>query len=356
MRIGLYDVNKSSYRKMRYEFPEIDLMKVYSYYKKNKNNVIDLVQDFHEYKNYDLFYCFNNRRHVVSKDLLKLQNDPNVHLIGTCFYGDVWIPMDDEIEHCEPDITSYSNFLRTHIINDTLAPWTAGLFSNYYYLRYFYPDWHWKLIPEKIKDKKIVLYDFDLTSNKGWQELCLRLKRESGKNFVCRHEVIVRSIEDLKFIKENEIYKTSTKYPTKFIIDIPDFKQNFDENLELFKTFPANSLFIYQNHNLPDESEVDNFIRLVDNCMHALNYNVEIYPIYDNSMPPKKYDLFIKRVTYYFTMRKPGTILDILKERGDPTEFLYEIQKDNPIFYEDICNITRNDVKKKLKEWKYGES
>lgn len=359
MRIGLYDVNKSSYGKMRYEFPEIDLMKVFSYYKKNKNNIIELSQDFHNYKNYDLFYIFNNKRHIVSKDLLNLQNQPNVYLVGTCFYGDIWYPMNDEIEKCEPDITSYSAFLRENIIKDTLAPWTATLFTDYYYLRYFYPDWHWNLITEKIKNKKIILYDFDLTSNEGWQELCLRLKRESGRNFVCRHEVIVRDTDTLHFIVKNQLYKTSTKYPTKFIIDVPEvrenFKEYFDSQFEYFDAFPMNSLFIYQNHSKIGETEVEKFARLVDNCMYALNHNVEIYPIYDNSMPPKIYDLFVKRITYYFTMRKTGTILEKLKERGDPTNFLKEIQEQAPLFYNKISNITRTEVKSKQKEWIYGE-
>ena len=39
MKIGLYDINKASYGKMRYEFPEIDLMKVYSYYKKKQDEI-----------------------------------------------------------------------------------------------------------------------------------------------------------------------------------------------------------------------------------------------------------------------------------------------------------------------------
>lgn len=359
MKVGLYDLNKSSYGKMRYEFPEIDLMKVYSYYKKNKNNIIELCQDYKKYKDYDLFYCFNNKRHVISKDLLKLQSDEHVYLIGTCFYGNIWFPMEDVIERCEPDITSYSAFLRTTIINDTLAPWTANLFSNYYYLRYFYPDWHWRLVPEKIKNKKIILYDFDLTSNEGWQDLCLQLLRDSGRKFVCRHEVTIRSTEDLHFIVDNEIYKTSTKYPTKFIIDIPEalenFKDYFDEQFQYFNAFPANSLFIYQNHLFLNESEISCFARLVDNCMYALNSNVEIYPIYDYNQPAKDYDLFVKRLTYYFTMRKPGTICNILKERGNPQEMLNELQENYPLFYKKICTYCRSEVKKKEKVWTYGE-
>ena len=45
MKIGLFDLNKSAFNKSRYEYPEIDLMKVYSYYNRNKQNVIELSLD-----------------------------------------------------------------------------------------------------------------------------------------------------------------------------------------------------------------------------------------------------------------------------------------------------------------------
>lgn len=358
MKIGLFDVNKF-YKKMRYEFPEIDLMKVYSYYKKNKQNIVELSLDFHEYRNYDLYYAFNNRRHVVSKDLLKLQEKENVYLIGTCFYGDIWFPMDDDIERCEPDVTSYGSFLRQSIINETLTNWTANLFTDYYYLRYYYPDWHWDLKLEKIKNKKIILYDFDVTSNDGWQELFLKLLKDSGKRFVCRHEVVLRNTEDLKFCADNEIYRTSTKYPTKFILDIPEMVDNFkdycDEYLDVLKKFPMNSLFIYQNHYQPNESQIERLAKVVDICMYFLNSGREIYPIYDNSQPPRKYDKLFNRVDYYFTMRKPGSIGDMIRERSYCKELLDEIKNNYPIFYNKIETITREQVKKKEKVWIYGE-
>lgn len=359
MRIGLYDINKSSYGKMRYEFPEIDLMKVYSYYKQNKNNIIELCQDYKQYKNYDLFYCFNNRRHIVSRDLLNLQADRHVYLVGTCFYGDVWIPMDDEIEKCEPDITSYAAFLRTNIINDTLAPWTANLFSDYYYLRYYYPDWHWKLIPNKIKDKKVILYDFDLTNNEGWQDLCLQLKQDSGKKFVCRHNVIIRNLEDLEFIVNNELYKSSTKYPTKFILDLPNILDNFKDLVDnyyyLLEKFPSRSLFLFQNHLQKGETQVQNFVKLCDACMYFLNKGKRIYPIYDYSMIKKPYDSYISEVGYYFLMEKPGSILDMLYRRGDPSKMIEELKEKYPIFYDKIEKITRAEVKQGQKVWKYEE-
>ena len=73
--------------------------------------------------------------------------------------------------------------------------------------------------------------------------------------------IVIRNTEDLHFVVNNEIYKTSTKYPTKFIIDVPEvrgnFKQYFDEQLNYFNKFPANSLFIYQNHGNKEELQKD---------------------------------------------------------------------------------------------------
>ena len=156
MKIGLFDLNKSAFNKSRYEYPEIDLMKVYSYYNRNKQNVIELSLDYHKYKDYDLYYCFNNSRHQIGKDLLNLQFQENVYLVGTCFYGDIWIPMDDEIEHCEPDVQIYASYLRDRILNEKSLEGIKQLVDGNYYLRYYYPNWHWKIIPNKIKNKRVI--------------------------------------------------------------------------------------------------------------------------------------------------------------------------------------------------------
>ena len=181
------------------------------------------------------------------------------------------------------------------------------------------------------------------------------------KKFVCRHNIIMRDTDTLKFIIDNEIYKSSTKYPTKFIIDIPEalhnFKEYFDEYKEYFNAFPVNSLFLFQNHPFPLESEISCFARLIDDCMYALNSNIEIYPIYDYSLPQKEYDNFIKRVTYYFTMRKSGSIHEIIREKragGDPPNFYTELKIQYPEFNKQIIEVTRAEVKKKEKIWSYG--
>jgi len=357
MKIGLFDVNKF-YKKVRYEIPDIDLMKVYSYYKKNKS-IVELSLDFKDYNQYDLYYIFNNKRHIVSKDLLKLQQKENVYLVGTCFYGDIWIPMDDEIEKCEPDIQSYGAFLRQNIIDETLHPWTERMFTDYYYLRYFYPDWNWEISPKRLQNKKVILYDFDITSNNEWKDLCFEIKQITNKNIRFQNNVNINTIDDLQFIIDNKLYTSGEKYPSHFVLNIPeainDFKYFCDEYFNLLQKFPANSLFIYQNHYEKDEKEIERLAKIVDICMYFLSLGREIYPVYDYSQPKRKYDLFFNRVDYYFTMRKPGSIINILKERVSPDELLKELEDNYPIFYNKIENITRAEVKQKEKVWIYGE-
>ena len=89
--------------------------------------------------------------------------------------------------------------------------------------------------------------------------------------------------------------------------------------------------------------------------MYFLNTKREIYPIYDYSQLPTENDYFFKRLDYYFTMRKPGTIVDILQERKKCDELLLKLKNNYPIFYDKICNITRAQVKAGEKEWIYGE-
>ena len=87
----------------------------------------------------------------------------------------------------------------------------------------------------KLKNKKVILYDFDLTSNEGWQELCLRLKRESGRNFVCRHEVVIRDTETLHFVVNNQLYKTFKEGRYGNIVEEyrNNIRINYDNNYHL---------------------------------------------------------------------------------------------------------------------------
>ena len=359
MKIGLFDLNKSAFNKSRYEYPEIDLMKVYSYYNRNKQNVIELSLDYHKYKDYDLYYCFNNSRHQIGKDLLNLQFQENVYLVGTCFYGDTWIPMDDEIEHCEPDVQIYASYLRDRILNEKSLEGIKQLVDGNYYLRYYYPDWHWKIIPNKIKNKRVIFYDFNFTSHEGWQDLFLQTRQDSGRNIAFRHKLELNSLEDLQFAATNKMYLSSTKYPPKFVINIPDiwkdFPNFFNEYYEYFKAFPVRSLYIYSNHIKDDSEQLEKLAQVCDICMYALGKKVQIYPIFDYSKLRREYDLFLRRLDFFFLSGCHGPIVDELCNRGDPSELMSKIKEKMPIFYEKINTIHRNDVKIGDKEWLYGE-
>lgn len=360
MKIGLFDLNKAAFNKARYEFPEIDLMKVYSYYKKDKKNIIELSLDFHKYKDYDIYYCFNNSRHQYSKDLIELQYKNNVHLIGTCFFGDTWIPMEDEIEKCEPDVNIYAAFLRDRILNEKSLAGIEQLVSGNYYLRYFYPDWHWKIIPSKIKDKRVIFYDFNFTNNEGWQDIFLKVRQDSGRNCAFRHRIELNTIEDLRFAALNKMHLSSTKYPPKFVLNMPemweDFPSFFKEYFEYLNIFPVRSLYVYGNHYNNDESELERMARTVDLCMYALARKVQIYPLYDYSIFRKEYDMFLRRLDFYFLSGCKGPVVDELNHnRGTVAGLLNHMKEEMPIFCDKVCNINRDDVKNNRVEWIYGE-
>ena len=357
MKIGLYDLNKSGFNKVRYEFPDIDLMKVYSYYKKNDKNIIELSLDYHEYKNYDLYYCFNNSRHQIGKELLSLQYKENVTLVGNCFFGDIWFPMDDEIEHCEPNINIYASYLRDKIINEEDMPGFEQLINGNYYLRYFYPDWHWKIIPNKIKNKRVIFYDFNFTSNEGWQDIFLKVREDSGRHCAFRHKIELNTIEDLQFAAKHKMHLSGTKYPPKFILNMPELREDFPSFFKQYeaelKVFPVRSLYIYSNYKNMDE--IERLAEAIDICMYALARKVQIYTLFDYSMFRKKYDLFLRRMDFYFLGGCKGPVVDELCNRGDPSELMLEIQEKAPLFYEKINTIRRDDVKQNKVDWVYGQ-
>ena len=86
----------------------------------------------------------------------------------------------------------------------------------------------------------------------------------------------------------------------------------------------------------------------------CLKKGKRLYPIYDYSKIPTKYDYNFKRLDYYFLMEKPGTVLDILLERGDLIGLIDEIQKENPALLEQMSKISRAGVKAGTEEWIYG--
>ena len=360
MKIGLFDINKSAFNKSNYEYPEIDLMKVYSYYSKNKQNIVELSLNYTDYKNYDLYYCFNNSSRNFTKKLFELQSQNNVFLIGPYFYGDTWIPMDEEIEKCEPDINVYNPYFRKCILENKKLENIDKMLYKSYYIRYYYPDWHWNIIPNKIKDKKVIFYDYDFTSHEGWQELYLKTKRDSGKAVDFRHKVILKSLEDLRFAATNKMHLNGMKYPPKFILDIPemieDFPSFFKEYYEYFDIFPVRSLYIYDNHYYNNESELERFAKVVDICMYALSRKVQIYGMFDYSINRKNYDSSLRRLDFYFLGGRQGTVVEELQnDRQLPVLFLENMKKEMPIFYKKINEIRRDDVKHNRVEWIYGE-
>lgn len=102
MYIGLVDDDLRE----DYRYPNLEIMKLSSYYKKNKD-IVELVRDYRQYERYSKIIL---RKNLISNNL------PTLFLSrvrGKCEYGGyaftngIYVPMDDEIEKSLPDATIY---------------------------------------------------------------------------------------------------------------------------------------------------------------------------------------------------------------------------------------------------------
>lgn len=102
MYVGLVDDDLRAKR----SYPNLELMKLASFHKKNKD-LVELMTDYREYERYTKLYL---RKNIIDTDL------PNALLSkarGKCEYGGyaftngLYVPMDNEIEKSLPDVTIY---------------------------------------------------------------------------------------------------------------------------------------------------------------------------------------------------------------------------------------------------------
>lgn len=102
MYIGLIDDDLRAKR----SYPNLELMKLASFHKKNKD-IVELMTDYRQYERYSKIYI---RKNIINTDL------PNVFLSkarnkceygGYAFTNGVYIPMNSEIEKSLPDVTIY---------------------------------------------------------------------------------------------------------------------------------------------------------------------------------------------------------------------------------------------------------
>lgn len=345
------------------QFPNLEMMKLSTYHKL-KGDVVEFEMDVDKAKDYDYFYIFRNQKCSTTSLIApkNIEKESNISYFGTYYTNNVWIPLDEEIERCQPDPTIYNKILRERIIQETLPERRRRQYINAYYLRIYYDGW--KYDNYNIEGKTVHIYDEDLTSHEGWQDELQKIYELSGKKMSFFHNLVLRNEKDVVFFADKKYLYSKNACP-KFILDFEEPYTNplnfFTKYHDKLMTYKTDCLFMYIGKFMQNERPIDNLVKIYDLCMHCMGTGVQLYPMYyyqSNTLNP--YEKIMKEVTYYFTMKRREGLFDRLLDRlGRDNVYLQnfhkEMQKEYPIMYEQMGKYSRLDVKEHRKDWKYGE-
>jgi len=356
MRIAFFDSDMLG--KGSTQLPNLELMKLATYYKQlDARNRLEMLTSCEKYQDYDIFYYFKNTDKSISVKHSPIFSSPNVICEGLGFHNGQWLPLADEIERCEPDVSIYNEILRYRILKNNIFYERLEFYKNSYFLRIFYNDWEYDYT--RGYGKKIQLYDYDITTNLRWKEVLKQIRVEGGRKLYSAVPIPIYNIEDMRYIVDNELFGKHYA-PAKFYLDFPELHLNFSslyaENERYFKDFIRNSLYFYINKFYKEESEIDNIVRTYDISMYCVAQGVRLYPIYYKSIEQTNYYRKFCEVISYFFHYQPCTSFfeyaDRKMEKAYAENIFQQIKKEYPLFYPKL-GINQDDVRRGRIGWEY---
>ena len=155
MYIGLIDDDLRANRKT---YPNLELMKLASFHKSNRD-IVEMVRDYRTYERFTKLYL---RKNLMDNDMPNLFLSKARHKCeygGYAFSNGIYIPMDKAIEESLPDVTIYDKIL--NIKKDYKTLLNKGLIRL---------ETQKNIIPVNSK-RSFLVYDKNITSFPNYQEL-----------------------------------------------------------------------------------------------------------------------------------------------------------------------------------------
>ena len=201
--IGLIDLQLQSWDKPQLCPPNLEIMKLASYYRYEENKfcrLIDLKET--EFSGYEYIYIFSESKdYITVPDALKRAS--NVIYGGTAFTNGIYIPFENKlIDYTLARTGIYSNFLKDKYMNGTKKIEIDRLLDNSYY------RWHAGTevlpLPAIKKRHRIYVYDRDFFQE-GWRDIIDKMidRNPSSINFI--HPAHYKKISDFLEVRENSL-------------------------------------------------------------------------------------------------------------------------------------------------------
>ena len=201
--IGLVDLQLQSWDKPQLCPPNLEIMKLATYYQQEENKFCRLINlDETEFSGYDKIYIFSE-----SKDFVKvpeaLRRASNVVYGGTAFTNGKYIPFENKlIDYTLPRPRIYVQFLREKQQAGLATIEMSRLLDNSYY------RWHageeTLPLPAILKRHRIYIYDIDFFQE-GWRKIIDKIiaRKPSSINFI--HPAHYKKISDFLEVRENSL-------------------------------------------------------------------------------------------------------------------------------------------------------
>ena len=201
--IGLVDLQLQSWPKLQLCPPNLEIMKLATYYQHEENKFCRLINlDETEFGGYEKIYVFSESKDFITvPDALK--RAPNVIYGGTAFTNGKYIPFENKlIDYTLPRTRIYAGFLKDKYQAGLEEIEVTRLLDNTYY------RWHAGKeelpLPSIKKRHRIYIYDKDFFQE-GWRKIIYRIidRKPSSINFI--HPVHYKKISDFLEVRENSL-------------------------------------------------------------------------------------------------------------------------------------------------------
>lgn len=335
MYIGLIDQDALFYPKKF--FPNLEIMKLASYHKKQRN-IVEFILDVDIVDKYSKFYLRKDLQDGVFYDT-ELILKKGCEYGGLAFTQGLYSPLPDEIEQCIPDFTIYRNFFKRY--NPKIkCGISKNILDNATYLRAIYND----KIQESIVENtiynntygraNIYIYDQHFLTWENLEYLSELMQNSSQKVKFLYPQRITDFNLAKNICKEKYILPFSSKSPS-FIFEKTLYNADFLEIFKESKSF-KNTLCLemgldkYKTYTSKFfEQEIAKNLNWMIYCI--VNKNRKIKFVVSPTVPEGEYRTILFRMQYWYNNNFYSVpFKDFVSERGSVMlEKITELSKKN---------------------------
>lgn len=242
--IGLLDLDWELSTSSSRLVPNIEIMKLATYYKVEENQFCRLLSlDEQELTNYDKIYCFseNGENPILPENYLRAKN---VIYGGTAFTNGKYIPFENEIiDFTIPRSAIYKDSLKQKYNDGVKSKVISHVLDDSYYRNYAGKN---KLpLPAIQPKKRIFLYDRDFFYN-DWEYTIKIISARKPSSIVRIHPIICKTLNE--FFTMRNYPKISRENEIILDIDIPLEEVNYMfkhyKNLFLADIMPNSNVYL----------------------------------------------------------------------------------------------------------------